>query len=333
MKDAVIDISSTRISLVAFKNNSTEPAYTTHEAISLDSYLDGNCINARGIEKTIYTLCNMRALCKSKKMQYIHLVSTSALRDIDNAQQVFDAIKQSTGMNVVQLDGHTEALCGYTANSDIQLEGNSLLVDIGGASIELCNMASGDSATAMPFGFITMQKEFVSNAFATKKEKKKVASFVKEELRDCRLFECGYDNSIVVGATNMSIYDMYVDYHKIKEPDYTMQYPLLKQLLDHLMTSDKRTVLVLKHAPEKIYFITTALICLLSVLRHNKLANIVVSSRGVKVGYYILNQHNTDNALDLKAPVVPTAKVESVEEMTQIIRQKSKSGKKKTTGA
>lgn len=333
MRDAVIDISSTRISLLAFKTGTTEPILDMHEAIALDNYLEDNCINARGIEKTISTLNNMRTVCKTKRIQYIHLISTSALRDIDNAQQVFDAILHYTGMKVVQLDSYTEAVCGYTANADIVLEGKSMLVDIGGASIELCNMDNSDSAIGLPFGFITMQKRFVSNAFATKKEKKKVSSYVKDELIDCPLFEGIYDNFILVGATNMSIYDMYVDYCKVKEPDGTMQYDNARQLLRHLMTSNNRTALVLKHAPEKIYFITTALICLLSVLRHNKLANIVVSNKGVKVGYYMLNRDNTDNALDLKAPKTDTNKVQTVEEMTQIIKQKSKASKSKSTGA
>ena len=108
----------------------------------------------------------------------------------------------------------------------------------------------------------------------------------------------------------------------------TIERDKLKKLAKKLIEAPDRSHLLIKNAPEKIYFIVVALITLVQLLKKYGFASIAVSDYGVKEGFLKLVQDG-----ELKAeispffPERPVKEIKSVEELAEHIKLRQKVGK------
>ena len=139
MKYSVIDISSSSISMVVAEVNDrvTEIVFKDRASLTLLHYLEGRDLNARGIEKLTEAVSIMKDKCVSLDVDVLYLIATAALRVIGNFEEVRAAILQGTGLPVNLIEGKTEAYCDLIANQFFNSYDRAVLLDIGGASIEI----------------------------------------------------------------------------------------------------------------------------------------------------------------------------------------------------
>ena len=146
MKFAVIDLSSTGVSTVIAEGEKAtgifSSVYKDRTNIAVADYFDGRSISKRGIEKIIDALITARSTCKAMGVEECYCISTAGLRNIDNIAEVAERIRMRTGIVINYLDGPTEAYCDFVSNRKYAAYDKVILIDIGGGSVELCDLAN-----------------------------------------------------------------------------------------------------------------------------------------------------------------------------------------------
>lgn len=292
MKYSVIDISSSSLSLIvaAADEHKTELLFKERFPISFAHYLSGRKFTQRGMEKLIDCLKEMKETCKNFGVQRGYLISTAALRYIENFEEVRARVLAETGFPVNFIDAATEAYCDYIANIYYTAYERPVLIDLGGKSIEVCDLAKRrkEDMTCFDFGLLDLYRKFVANIFPSEKEAKAIRAFVKEKFEKASLPKEGvYATAVMVGAANAAIYDVYADFtgDKAESGVRVIRYKQFKKLVRHLLTGEDRSKLVLNSAPEKLYLIGSAAIVLKALFKRFGVDNILISDRGVKEGY------------------------------------------------
>ena len=293
MKYAIIDISSSSISLLVAEGKKTfDVLLRERENVSILHYMEGKNLSERGVEKLVENLNKMKGVCRKMEIDKCYVISTASMRNFDNFEWVLSELKRRAAVSVNLLDGQEEAYCDLISNEGYRALDRAVLTDIGGGSIELCDLTQNnpDALVYLDFGPIQLNRRFVENIHPTEEEAKDIKKFVRKKLEKSGLpGDSAFSTAVLVGATNQAIYDVYCDYYDAeKEGEKRIEYDRLKKLCKHLVRSSDRSMLVLKNAPEKIYTLTTAAVILRAMLKYFGVSNIVVSDFGVKEGYLAL---------------------------------------------
>ena len=110
--------------------------------------------------------------------------------------------------------------------------------------------------------------------------------------------------------------------------DMTIEFDKLRKLAKKLIEAPDRSHLLIKNAPEKIYFIVVALITLVHMLKKFGFAKIAVSDFGVKEGYIkLVSAGELAAELSPFFPERPVKEIKSVEELAEHIKLRQKAGK------
>ncbi|MDE7464666.1 MAG: hypothetical protein K2M48_06515, partial [Clostridiales bacterium] len=187
MKFAVIDLSSTGVSmLIAEGDKATgifETVYKDRTNIAITDYFEGKSISARGIDKLIDALITARSTAKAMGAAECYVVSTAVLRNVDNINEVAEKIRIRTGMVINHLDGKTEAYCDLVSNSKYAAYDKAVLIDIGGGSVELCDLAKADKSemVCLEFGPIKLRNKYVADIYPTEDEAKRVRKYLRKK--------------------------------------------------------------------------------------------------------------------------------------------------------
>lgn len=326
---AVIDISSTSISmLVCGKDN--HPSYKFRESLSAVSFTEGGKLTDHGVEKICEKISVFQDQCKKLGVEKLYVLSTAAMRYIDNADEVLEAIRAKTGAIVNLIDGTTEAYCDCVANEKFRSLNGPVIIDIGGASIEVCDLGKGkDGINCLNFGALTLQRKFVKSVYPDKDECAKIKKYIKKALAKAQLPLPEAGTAVLVGATNRSVYEIYRDYYDIPvSENMDIEFDKLKKLAKKLIEAPDRSHLLIKNAPEKIYFIVVALITLVHMLKKFGFAAVTVSDFGVKEGYLkLIDDGEIVAEVSPFFPERPVKEIKSVEELAEHIKLRQKAGK------
>jgi exopolyphosphatase/guanosine-5'-triphosphate,3'-diphosphate pyrophosphatase len=147
------------------------------------------------MDEACEALTRMATLAKQIGASKIEAVATSAVRDAANGQGFLARVRRETGLKVKVLHGEEEARLAFrSALAHFELGvGRSVVMDIGGGSLELALAAEGlvERLLTFPFGAIRMTEEFLSDRSGqkgVKKLRKHVRQAIKKVLpvRDWR---------------------------------------------------------------------------------------------------------------------------------------------------
>ena len=291
MKYSVIDISSSSISMMVADTNDriTEIIFRDRASLTLLHYLDGRDLSQRGIDKLVEAVSLMKDKCLSLGVDVVYLISTAALRAVGNFEEIGAAILNRTGLPVNAVDGQTEAYCDYIANRFYSAYESAVLLDIGGASVEICDLSADDRAQmhSLNFGILTLHNKFVEKIQPDEGEAKRIKKYVARKLDKADVpGEGRYATVVVVGTAALALYDIYAEFTDAAEPgERRMDYKKFKKLVGHLLTGRDRSKLILDVAPEKLYSVGIAAVIAKTVFRRFGAKQLLVSDRGVKEGY------------------------------------------------
>ena len=335
MKFAIIDISSSSISLLAAEGEKTfDILFRERENVSILHYMEGKNLSERGVEKIAENLGKMKEICRKAGIDKCYVISTASMRNFENFEWVIEELYKRVAVRVNLLDGQEEAYCDLVSNERYRALDRAVLADIGGGSIELCDLTKDnpDSLVYLDFGPIQINHRFVANIHPTEGEAKDIKKYVRKKLEKSGLPGGGaLSTAVLVGATNQAIYDVYCDYYDEERAagEKRIEYDRLKKLCKHLVRSSDRSMLVLKNAPEKIYTLTTATVILRAMLKYFGVSNVVVSEFGVKEGYLSLVTDGRWKGVETDLDEVPEGvSVPAPAEVQPVAEKKSKKGKK-----
>ncbi|MDF1503263.1 Ppx/GppA phosphatase family protein [Roseisolibacter sp. H3M3-2] len=111
-------------------------------------------------------LARMATLARQMGADRIEAVATSAVRDAANGGAFLDRVREETGLRVRLLTGEEEARLSFrSALAHFELgAGRTVVMDIGGGSLELALAADGllDRLESFPFGAIRATEQFLA---------------------------------------------------------------------------------------------------------------------------------------------------------------------------
>lgn len=295
MKFAVIDLSSTGVSTVIAEGEKASGIFTSvykdRANIAVADYFDGKSISRRGIEKLIDALIAARSTCKNMGVDECYCISTAALRNIDNIEEVAEKIRMRTGIVINYLDGETEAYCDFMSNRKYAAYESAILIDVGGGSVELCDFSKDgkDGMICLDFGTIMLRNKYVTDVYPTEEQAKRIKKYLRKKSDEQGLKgKHKFATAVLVGSINDAVYALYREYCEMQRLGTEFNYDNFKRFGKWLMTSSDRTRLIMKVAPEKIHVLPVAALILKELLKRFKPDNVVVSDAGVKEGYMAL---------------------------------------------
>jgi len=143
MKIASIDIGTNTCNLLVAELNSTQKLVFIHrdkKAITLINNKDytNNNISSESISNLINVINNYKDKISELGAEKIIVTATSGIRSANNKDQVLNAVKNETGIDIDLINGQREAELVFTGvkNAVNFNEQPALIIDIGGGSIE-----------------------------------------------------------------------------------------------------------------------------------------------------------------------------------------------------
>lgn len=293
MRYSVIDISSTSISMIVAEARGKEAdiVFKDRANLTLLHYLDGRDLSARGIEKVVAAVAAMKEKCEKLGTDVLLLISTASLRAIGNFEQVGAAVLGGTGVPINPVAGKREAYCDLVANRAYASLERAAILDIGGASIEVCdiNEKGGSMMASLPFGILNLHEKFVERIQPEEEEAKKIRKYLTRKADKAGLPEEGvFDTVILVGAAALALYGVYEEYFGAQKGEREMSAKKLKKLTGYLLGGHDRSKIILDAAPDKLYSVGIAAVVARNFVKRFGASRILVSDRGVKEGYLLL---------------------------------------------
>jgi exopolyphosphatase / guanosine-5'-triphosphate,3'-diphosphate pyrophosphatase len=135
------------------------------------------------MRQALEALERMATLAQQYGATRVEAVATSAVRDAANGRQFLDLVRRQTGLRVRLLHGEDEARLAFRsalAHFDLA-RGRSVVMDIGGGSLELAMSADGllERLRSLPFGAIRVTEQFLGLT-----PRRKHVKALREHVRD-----------------------------------------------------------------------------------------------------------------------------------------------------
>ncbi len=144
-------------------------------------------LGTQAMQAAAEAIGRMATLARQLGAQRIDAVATSAVRDASNASEFLARVRQEAGITLRVIDGADEARLSYLsalAHFDLG-QGRTVVMDIGGGSLELAMAADGvlDNLVSLPFGALRSTERYLRDG-ATRKALARLRRDVRRELRD-----------------------------------------------------------------------------------------------------------------------------------------------------
>jgi exopolyphosphatase / guanosine-5'-triphosphate,3'-diphosphate pyrophosphatase len=241
----------------------------------------------------IEAIDRMATLATQLGAERVDAVATSAVREASNASEFLARIARATGLKVRVLDGEEEARLSFrsaVAHFDMGV-GRTVVVDIGGGSMELALTAEGiiERLTSLRFGAIRLTEEYFADGITPKlvrRLRRAVADDIREHIprRDWRGAQL-----IGSGGTFTNLAGIYLarqgiltarSVHAAHIPRADLEHIL--EMLSELTPEERREVPGLN--PERADIIVAGIAVAAEVLRRIEAREIVVSRYGIREG-------------------------------------------------
>lgn len=131
-----------------------------------DSFTVGE-ISSKNKKRMIKAMKAFKHIMKINNVKHYMACATSALREANNAQEIVEAVKAKTGINIKIIDGKKEAAIISTTNifENINKKRTFLYIDVGGGSTEFSVLVKGERVASRSFkvGTVRMINKMVSD--------------------------------------------------------------------------------------------------------------------------------------------------------------------------
>ncbi len=144
-------------------------------------------LGTHAMQSAAEAIGRMATLARQLGAQRIDAVATSAVRDAENSSEFVARVRQEAGITLRIIEGVDEARLSYLsalAHFDLG-RGRTVVMDIGGGSLELALAADGvlDNLVSLPFGALRLTEQYLRDG-ATHKALTRLRRDVRRALKD-----------------------------------------------------------------------------------------------------------------------------------------------------
>lgn len=176
--------------------------------------LEGRPLTDDAIERGVEALRRMAGIAERWQVQDVVAVATSAIREAPNGRRFISAAKKASGIDVRVISGEEEAEYIYRAvRSAVDFHGGtSLVIDIGGGSVELIVGTSEEVylTSSEPVGALRMAQMFKLDGPATPAMIDECRAYVRKRMKKTlsRISSLGFDFAVGTSGTIVALAEL-----------------------------------------------------------------------------------------------------------------------------
>ena len=194
---AVIDMGSNSFRLVVFQY---EPGSWWSLA---DEIREGTRVSAgmgekavlqpEPMDRALHTAAVFSSFLRASGVERVDAVATSAIRDAANQDELLDAVRERTGLEVRVISGAEEAWYGYLAIANSLTLTDGFGIDLGGGSVQLMRIADRrlEEAASVRLGSVRVSEAFLEGEKTTGKQIKALRKHLARTLSEFEWWEGG----------------------------------------------------------------------------------------------------------------------------------------------
>ncbi|MCM0599691.1 Ppx/GppA family phosphatase [Periweissella fabalis] len=163
---AIVDLGSNSTRMVIEKINA-DGTYTEIQRVKEDTRLSEGMgetliLQDFAVKRVLNALHNFQAIYNQYPDIQIKAIATAAVRQAVNQAEFLKCIKNKIGIDIQVLSGDDEAYYDYLGVEHTLAIKDALLVDTGGASVELVLVRNGqkEALISVPFGAVSLSEKF-----------------------------------------------------------------------------------------------------------------------------------------------------------------------------
>lgn len=204
---AIIDLGTNTFHLLIaeFVNNTYSIIHRERSAVKIGvGGINQGIIQEAGIARAIEALQFFKTTADQWGVKKIHAFGTSALRNARNSQDVINKVREKTSIEITIITGNEEAEFIYQGvRSAVALEDNSLIMDIGGGSVEFIIGNNHEILWKKSFeiGGQRLLEKFQKHDPITEEEIRNLDQYFEASLRDLFVAVEKFKPSVLVGSS------------------------------------------------------------------------------------------------------------------------------------
>lgn len=208
----IVDLGSNSVRMTI---NEVHPDKTFHELVRYkeDSRLSEGMgpekrLQDAAVKRTIEALKEFRARYENLPNLTVKAITTAAVRQAINQEEFLERVKREVGLTFDVLSGDDEAYYDYLGVMNRLRVEDALMIDIGGASMEMVNIRSGKESNliSIPFGAVNLSEQFHLNNQIKAADFFDANVFLRRRLKDIWwLDEARTKPFILLGGANRSL--------------------------------------------------------------------------------------------------------------------------------
>ncbi len=204
----VIDMGSNSFRLVVFQyevGSWWSLADEIREATRVSAGMgETGALQAEPIDRALHTAAVFSSFLRASGVERVDAVATSAIRDAVNRDELLDAIRERTGLQVRVISDEQEAWYGHLAivNSLTLTEGFG--IDVGGGSVQVMRIAERrlEEAESVRLGSVRVSEAFLDGEKTTGKQIKALRKHVSHTLSEFEWWDGGEHRRLAgIGGT------------------------------------------------------------------------------------------------------------------------------------
>lgn len=203
----VIDAGSNaiRLAIAQARGSTFKIVYKLREPIRLgaDVFTKGK-LSPKVVAQTVRAFKKFKRLSHHFESDSISAIATSAMRDAKNQKQVLEKLSTETGIDLKVISGKRESdlvFKAITHELDIT-QGRSLLIDIGGGSVELVGVHNGKKlyGKSFPLGTVRLLKKVGTNPDTYHQKIREFEPILKDAARFINSFPGRFSYCVGIGG-------------------------------------------------------------------------------------------------------------------------------------
>lgn len=294
MRVASIDIGTNTILLLIAEidANSLKIIRQYGDVSSLGQNVDRDSeISVEAYQRAAIILSNIKKICLEEKVQKLHIVATSAMRDASNAtlltQRFKDLFEPDISTDIEVISGETEAALSFLGT--VSSGDKSFVIDIGGGSTELIygHQEKLIFSKSLPLGAVRLTDRYFSSQPPNKIDIENAHKAIQSELVKSKLaIENGNLYAVGGTATTIALSTLKLSDKEIEKSDgYVLKYDELSQVFDgYSRATNDEIIQKYNIHPRRAPFITAGSLILMTVMRHLSKKCITISAGGLRYG-------------------------------------------------
>lgn len=288
----MVDVGSNtmRLCVYSIEGETIQELFHNKIMAGLAAYIENGRMVERGIDRACEVINQFKIVIGKFDIEEVVVFGTAAIRNVENTEEIVDAIKERTGYDIELLSGVQEACMGYYGIRNLIDTNRGIIVDIGGATTEITyfNDNEPEQCRCLHIGTLTLFSEFVKKTFLPKDReeahmRKRIAMAISPELvKEYPKVKELY----AVGGCSRAIRRIFNIVFGFPAENRRIPYGDLHRLFEILCRGDHQSIdLITRNCPERAHTIVPGMMILLHIMKAMHFDIVEIRSHGVREGY------------------------------------------------